>query len=237
MRITSIANQKGGVGKTTTAVNLARALALRGQKVLLVDLDPQGNATLALQGMEPPKEKEKESWSRAICPGFRLLSFPFFLRQKGHRAPSLALLQEAWEPFLEGNRVILDCPPRVDAWGLLGLEVSDSVLIPVQSEFFAMQGLAQMLQVVEGVRSTRNPGLKVEGFLLTMVDWREPLHRDVVEEVRGHLEKDVFWTEIPRDLKLAEATSHGLPAWDYDPTSPGALAYLQLAREVDGDEP
>ncbi len=235
MRITSIANQKGGVGKTTTAVNLSRALALRAHKVLLVDLDPQGNATLALQKTENPQGREEEC--REVCPGLRLLSFPLFLRRKGHRTPTFSLLQEAWEPYLEADRVILDCPPRIDAWGLLGLEASDSVLIPVQSEFFAMQGLAQMLQVVEGVRSTRNPKLNVEGFLLTMVDWREPLHRDVVEEVRGHLKEKVFWTEIPRDLKLAEATSHGLPAWDYDPASPGALAYLQLAREVDGDEP
>ena len=235
MRITSIANQKGGVGKTTTAVNLARAFALRGEKVLLVDLDPQGNATLALQGMEP--SQKEESWSREVCPGLRLLSFPHFLRMKGQRNPSLSFLQEAWEPYLGWKRILLDCPPRVDAWGLLGLEVSDTVLIPIQSEFFAMQGLAQMLQVVEGVRSTRNPKLGVEGYLLTMVDWREPLHRDVVEEVRSHLKGQVFWTEIPRDLKLAEAASHGLPSWDYDPTGPGALAYLQLAREVDGDEP
>jgi len=236
MRITSIANQKGGVGKTTTAVNLARALALRGQRVLLVDLDPQANASLALQGMEPGKGGD--SWTRLVCPGLHILSFPHFLHGKSQRTPSLALLQEAWEPFLEEKEwILLDCPPRVDAWGLLGLEVSHSVLVPVQSEFFAMQGLAQMLQVVEGVRSTRNPKLAVEGILLTMVDWREPLHRDVVEEVRDHMKGRVFWTEIPRDLKLAEATSHGLPAWDYDPAGPGALAYLQLAREVDGDEP
>jgi chromosome partitioning protein len=235
MRITCIANQKGGVGKTTTAVNLARSLVLKGERVLLGDLDPQANATLGLQGLAPAKEGG--TWSSTTCPGLSLVSFPEVLRRRGGRQPTVALLREVLDELPGTSWMILDCPPRIDAWGVTGLEACQEVLVPVQSEFFAMQGLAQMLRIVEGVKSSRNPGLDVAGFLLTMVDWREQLHTDVVGEVKSHMHGKVFATQIPRDLKLAEASSHGKPIWEYDNSSPGALAYLQLAREIMGEEP
>jgi len=157
---------------------------------------------------------------------------PELLHREGLRVPTLPWLQTVLDGCAEVDRVLIDCPPRVDAWGSVGLEACQDVLIPVQSEFFAMQGLAQMLGTLERLRAQRGKELEVAGYLLTMVDWREALHLDVGAEVRDHLGSLVFSTEIPRDLRLAEAASHGKPVWDYDCTCPGALAYLQLAREV-----
>ena len=230
MRIICIANQKGGVGKTTTTINLARSLTLIGKKVLIVDLDPQGNALLALQNFCTSKKSEYFFIHKKGMIG--LISFPKLMHSMGKKEPNTRMLKDELERLNDHEIVLMDSPPRLDQWGFAGLEVAKSVLVPIQTEFFAMQGLAQMLQIIEVVKATRNPGIKIEGFLLTMVDWNKEHHKDVAHELKNHLKNNVFSFEIPRDIKLVEAASFGKPGYEYDASSPGVLAYLGLAKEV-----
>lgn len=245
MPILGIINQKGGVGKTTSAVNLAAALAVR-RRVLLVDLDPQANASSGL-GI---REAERTVYDvlvgeiparQAICdtvePNLKLLPASVDLAgaavELDASAESLRLLRKA----LIGIRptfdfIVLDAPPSLGALTLNALVAADLLIIPLQAEYYALEGIASMMETIERIRSSYNPGLQVLGILLTMVDGRTKLSQEVEENVRKHFGEQVFWSVIPRNVRLAEAPSYGQPIQRYAPTSPGAAAYRRLAEEV-----
>jgi chromosome partitioning protein len=244
-RIYALANQKGGVGKTTTAVNLAACLAEAGERSLVVDLDPQGNATSGLG------ERANGSSSYDLLDGV-----PLERLVRPTRFPNLELVparpelagavvelarRDDGERYLArsltGAReryafVFLDCPPALGPLTVNALAAADRVLVPVQAEYYALEGLAQLVRSVELVRARLNPRLMVGGVLLTMVDGRTKLAADVSAEVRRHFGGLVFDTVVPRSVRLAEAPSHGLPAIAYDRRSPGADAYWRIALEV-----
>lgn len=247
-RIICIANQKGGVGKTTTAVNLSACLGLARRATLLVDIDPQGSAssgvgiTVAdglptvydvLLGEQPAAAAIRASSVEclSVLPSTRDLIgaeielVPMIARE--HRlADALRAVRRSYE------YIIIDCPPSLGLLTINGLTAADSVLVPLQCEYYALEGLSALLQTVELIRQRLNPGLAIEGVLLTMFDTRNSLCHQVVEEVRTHFPDDVFETIIPRNVRLSESPSHGLPAVVYDPTSRGAEAYQALAREL-----
>ena len=245
-RRVAIANQKGGVGKTTTAINLAASLALSGRRTLLVDLDPQGNASTGL-GIAKEEGQGAVSLLRGEDPGdgtptrielLRVLPASTGLLE----AESLLMDPEARRRFLEAlgtvagrqEEVLLDCPPALGGITRSALAWADRVLVPIQCEFFAMEGLAQFLALVGQVRSTENPQLKLAGVLLTMYDPALPFHQEVVENLRGHLGDRLCRTIIPRDVSLAEAASHGIPAVEYDALGRGTFAYVELGKEILG---
>ena len=201
-RVVAVANQKGGVGKTTTAINLATSLALGGQKVLLVDIDPQGNLT----GAE-----------------IELVSMP----QREHR------LRRVLQPLrARFDLICVDCPPSLGLLTLNALVAADAVLIPLHCEYFALEGLADLVATMRRVRAGLNPSLDIEGVLLTMYDDRTNLGQLVARDVRDFFKDKVFETVIPRNVRLGEAPSHGLPAVIYDAKSRGAAAYAALAQEM-----
>jgi chromosome partitioning protein len=246
-RIIAVANQKGGVGKTTTTVNLASSVAVAEQRTLIVDLDPQANATSgvgasrscarhvyhALLGFTDSKEVilETEVPYLSIMPSgpdlagaeIELVST---LARESKLTKTLASLQN------EFDYIFIDCPPSLGLLTLNALVAADSVLVPVQSEYFALEGLSELLRTISMVRDQLNPRLDLEGILMTMVDTRTSLAREVVNEVRGHFPDATFDTIIPRNIKLSEAPSHGKPILLYDIASKGAQAYLSLAAEV-----
>lgn len=251
-RILAITNQKGGVGKTTTAVNLGAALARRGRRVLLVDVDPQGNTTSGL-GVEKQKLERcvydavigSAPVETTLVPteveGLSLV--PATLRLAGAEVELVSALARerrllrALESVSERfDFVLVDCPPSLGLLTMNALTASHGVLVPIQCEFYALEGLGQLLQVVEMVREHLNPGLGVEGVLLTLYDSRLNLSDQVADEVRRHFGPLVYETVIPRNVKLAEAPSYGQPVTEYDAGSRGARAYLELAREVDENE-
>jgi chromosome partitioning protein len=246
-RIIAIANQKGGVGKTTTVINLGASLAVNDREVLLVDLDPQANATggFGMSGEEGPGIAElllgragiEEVIRRTeldglyIIPGSKeLAGLEIELASTEYREFVLA---EAVEKGLERfDYVLIDCPPSLGLLTLNALVAATEVLVAMQSEFYALEGLTHLLRTVRNVRSLWNPGLKINGVLLTMYDGRLRLNREVADEVEGHLGGALYETRIPRNVKLSEAPSYGKPVLLYDARSTGALSYLELAREV-----
>jgi len=248
----AIANQKGGVGKTTTAINIATAMAATGWRTLLVDLDPQGNASTGLGVAAADREYSSydlliEGAKVADCvkptriP--RLDIVPATVDLSGaeielvgveHRTDRLRTALEAHR----GHEVcFIDCPPSLGLLTLNALAAADTLLVPLQCEFFALEGLSQLLQTVERVQQGFNPGLGIVGIVLTMFDRRNRLTDQVAEDVRECLGHLVFETVIPRNVRLSEAPSHGLPALIYDHNCSGSLAYMELARELIGRLP
>ncbi len=247
MRIIAVANQKGGVGKTTTSVNLSASLGLSGCKVLLVDLDPQGNATM---GSGVDKAKLETSIYDWLIDGVALKGILRKCSGRYELVPSNAdltavevellgqdqremrLRQKFAEANLDYDFVIIDCPPSLNILTINALIAADAVLIPMQCEYYALEGLSALLDSVEGVRRQANPGLAIEGLLRTMYDPRNGLTRDVSRQLIQFFGDQVFRTVIPRNIRLAEAPSHGLPAILYDRQSRGAVAYMALAGEI-----
>jgi chromosome partitioning protein len=244
-RIYALANQKGGVGKTTTAINLAACLAEAGERALVVDLDPQANATSGL-GMRangsssydlldgvPLADLVKSTQFRNL---FLVPSKPELsgaVVELSQRADGERFLAESLSGAVEEyDFVFLDCPPSLGPLTVNALAAADRVLVPVQAEYYALEGLAQLMQSIDLVRVRLNPRLAIGGILVTMSDTRTHLARDVEAEVRRHFGELVFRTAVPRSVRLAEAPSHGLPAIAYDRRSRGAEAYWKVAMEL-----
>ena len=246
-KIIAIANQKGGVGKTTTAVNLSAAIAQAGKKVLMVDLDPQGNTTSgfgravnerssvydALMGRAEVKNCIQDTdikKLKLIGADIRLAGAEVELVSVKEREFFLKkLLGSLREDY---DFIFIDCPPSLSLLTLNAMAAADSVLVPIQCEYYALEGVKALMDTVNRVKHTFNPHLEIEGILLTMLDGRTNLGLQVVDQVKKHFRKQVFATMIPRNVRLGEAPSHGEPICIYDPRSSGAMAYESLAKEV-----
>jgi chromosome partitioning protein len=250
LRVLVIANQKGGVGKTTTAINLGTALAAVGERVLLVDSDPQGNASTGL-GVGRARRKntlydvlmgEKpitEAVVKTDLPGLDLVPADPDLSgvelELGHQSRRSFKLRDALEPVRHAGAytyVLIDCPPSLNLLTVNAMAAADAVLVPLQCEFFALEGLSQLMRTVDLVRGSLNPKLEIQGIVLTMYDRRNSLSEQVSRDVRGHFGETVYQTAIPRNVRVSEAPSFGKPALVYDLKCAGSQAYLKLAREV-----
>lgn len=246
-KIYAIANQKGGVGKTTTCVNLAASLVATKKRVLLVDLDPQGNATMGsgidkndldvsvydvLTGQQEPKDclVLSESGQFHVLPSNGdLTAAEVEMLKLDHKEHRLDAALNLLEP--QFDYILIDCPPSLNMLTLNGLAACDGVIITMQCEYYALEGLSALISTIDQVRSVLNPGLQIEGILRTMYDPRSSLTKDVSEQLTEYFGDRVYRTCIPRNIRLAEAPSYGLPALAYDKHSKGALAYLALAGE------
>ncbi|MFA7414097.1 MAG: ParA family protein [Rhizobium sp.] len=248
-RIITIANQKGGVGKTTTAINLATALAAIGERVLIVDLDPQGNASTGL-GIER-RERKYSSYdiligthnvadaalqtavpNLSIVPStLDLLGLEMEISQQADRVFRLKKALQTTDAQ-QYTYILIDCPPSFNLLTMNAMAAAHSVLVPLQCEFFALEGLSQLLETINQVRQSVNPTLDIQGIVLTMFDSRNNLAQQVVSDVRTHLGEKVYATLIPRNVRVSEAPSYGKPAILYDLKCAGSQAYLQLASEV-----
>jgi chromosome partitioning protein len=243
----AIANQKGGVGKTTTAVNVCACVARTGRRTLLVDVDPQANATVGLGVARTREPGLYEALSgqcdlRAAMVGTRIEGLQLVPAGRGLAGaavelPRVAGFERRLEQVLAPVRadfdyVVLDCPPSLGPLTVNALVAADRVIVPVQSEYFALEGLASVLETVGLIQRELNPRLTIGGMLLTMHDGRTHLGRDVEDEVRKHFPELVFDTVIPRNVRVGEAPSHGLPVVEHDPHCAGAEAYTELAREL-----
>lgn len=250
-RIIAIANQKGGVGKTTTSINLAAALAEKGKRVLLVDIDPQGNASTGL-GIEQNKRKntaydliagdaqledviqDTEIAGLGIIPATTDLSsadIELFSNEKR----SFLLHDALRQPAIDGYQldyVLIDCPPSLNLLTVNAMVAAHSVLVPLQSEFFALEGLSQLMLTIREVRQSANPDLRIEGVVMTMYDGRNNLSRQVELDARDYLGDLVFKTVIPRNVRVSEAPSFALPVLEYDSSSKGSEAYREMATEL-----
>lgn len=246
-RIIAIANQKGGVGKTTTAVNLSASLAATKQRVLLIDLDPQGNATagsgvnkklvsssvneVLLGEVTAADGIHKTKWHYDLMPSNGNLTVAEVRLLKSEQREHG--LERALAPIVDQYHFILiDCPPSLNMLTVNALVAADSVLVPIQCEYYALEGLTSLLGNIDRIRKAVNPDLQLEGLLRTMYDGRNRLTKEVSEQLLSHFGNKVYHTVIPRNVRLAEAPSHGVPIMSYDSTSQGAAAYLALAGEI-----
>jgi chromosome partitioning protein len=249
-RVLVITNQKGGVGKTTTTINLAASLALAGRRVLLVDLDPQGNATMG-SGVDKRNLRttiyevllgsanlsaarvRSESGGYDLIPANRELAGAEveMVDLPGRETRLKEALREVADQY---DFVLIDCPPALNLLTVNGLCAADAVVIPMQCEYYALEGLSDLVQTIKKVRANLNPGLEIEGLLRTMYDPRNMLAQQVSDQLQQHFGDKVYRTVIPRNVRLAEAPSHGVPALTFDRQSKGALAYLALAGEMLG---
>ena len=247
-RIIAVANQKGGVGKTTTAINLAACLAEAGKKVLTIDLDPQGNMTSGL-GVDKNEVENtvyelmldecsvKESMTDTIVDGMKII--PSNVNLAGAEIELLGInekeyiLKNAVDYIRDDyDFIIIDCPPSLNMLTINAMTTADSVLVPIQCEYYALEGLIQLMHTIDLVQQRLNPDLLIEGIVFTMYDVRTNLSVQVVENVRSNLDTKIYDTLIPRNIRLAEAPSHGLPINMYDSRSAGAESYRLLAKEV-----
>ena len=253
-KVISLVNQKGGVGKTTTSINLSASLALEGKKVLMIDLDPQGNATTGVGFNKGDIEKSiydifngtseiNEVVLKTKFPNLDLLpsslqlaGIDIELIEKGMEDPSFQRSAQLKNELLKikdsYDYTIIDCPPTLGLITTNALVASDSVIIPVQCEFYALEGITQLLNAIMLTKKKLNPNLKLEGVLLTMFDSKTNLSIEVIEEIQSYFKEKVYTTIIPRLIRLAEAPSHGKPISAYDPKSKGSIAYMNLAKEV-----
>ncbi len=245
-KVISLANQKGGVGKTTTTVNLGTILAKKGKKVLLIDADPQGNAT---SGLGVDKECELSTYDilandaemeevvqDTIIKNLKLCPANMNLAGAEVELVSMMSREQRLKEKLEKVKdnydyILIDCPPSLGLITLNAFTASDSVLIPVQCEYFALEGLGQLLNTINLVKKHLNKEIKIEGALLTMYDIRTNLSNQVVKEVKKYFENKVYKTVIPRNVRLSEAPSYGMPITEYDPKSKGAKSYMKFAKE------
>ena len=253
-RILTLANQKGGVGKTTTAINLATALAAIGERVLIIDVDPQGNASTGL-GIERDAREFSAydlmtggaTLEQATMPTrvphlglvpstLDLLGLELSIADQPDRAFRLkSALKEAGSVLLDGaplSYILIDCPPSLNLLTINALVAGDAVLVPLQCEFFALEGLSQLLQTIEQIKTTLNPALYIQGLVMTMYDKRNNLSEQVLADVKAHMGELVYEAVIPRNVRLSEAPSYGKPALLYDLKCAGSQAYLKLATEV-----
>lgn len=246
-KIIAVVNQKGGVGKTTTTLNLATAFSTIGKRILVIDFDPQGNATTGLGVMDKRKIKGsyelligaikfEESYQETSIPNLFLM--PASIQLSGAEIELVGikgrehLLAKALNDIQGFDFIFIDCPPSLGLLTLNALVAADEVLVPMQCEFYALEGLSQILYTISQVQKNLNPRLDLQGIILTMFDSRSSLSAQVANDVRTHLKDKVYVTQIPRNVRLAEAPSFGKPAVVYDLKCLGSQAYLQLAREI-----